>query len=282
MNYKKMFFPIGGGNELEERIYGALLVAKYFKINLEILKCGFKFNLNIYKNLSIPEELFNKIEEVVDKKHKDEDLEFKELFEKKVKEVDIKISENPLDSEASVYLKAKKGLRSNIIEQESKFCDLVVAAAPPLGVTTSTFETAVLKSGKSVLMIPRTMKIFSTKSVIIGWNNSAEASRALTTSIDILKEAQRVHIVSSEEYVRESNMINDLLNYLKSHNIVATYEIVKTTRIPGQALLNAALDGNFDLIVAGAYGHRGLKEMMFGGGTRYLLENSTLPIFMSH
>lgn len=282
MNYKKMFFPIGGGDELEERIYGALLVAKYFNINLEILKCGPKHNLNMYKNLSIPEDLFNKIDEVIDKKHKDEDLEFKELFEKKVKELDIKISENPLDSEASVYLKIRKGLRSNIIEQESKFCDLVIAASPPLGVTTSTFETAVLKSGKSVLMIPRIMKTFSTKSVIIGWNNSPEASRALTASIDILKEAQRIHIISSEEYVGGSNIIRDLLTYLTSHNINATYEIVNTTRIPGQALLTAALDGNFDLIVAGAYGHRGLKEMMFGGATRYLLEKSTLPIFMSH
>jgi nucleotide-binding universal stress UspA family protein len=282
MNYKKMFFPIGGGDELEERIYGALLVAKYFNINLEILKCGPKYNLNMYKNLSIPEDLFNKIDEVVDKKHKDEDLEFKELFEKIVKEIDIKISNSPLPSEASAYLKTRKGLRSNIIEQESKFCDLVIAASPPLGVTTSTFETAVLKSGKSVLMIPRIMKTFSTKAVIIGWNNSPEASRALTSSIDILKEAERVHIVSSEEYVGGSNIIRDLLTYLKSHNIDATHEIVKTTRIPGQALLNAALDGNFDLIVAGAYGHRGLKEMMFGGATRYLLEKSTLPIFMSH
>jgi len=282
MNYKKMFFPIGGGEELEERIHGVLLVAKYFNTNLEVLKCELKSNLNMHKNLSIPEELFIKINEVINKQHEDENTQFKILFENKAEELGIKISKKNLPNEASTYLKSRKGLRSAIIEQESKFCDLVVASAPPLGVTTSTFETAVLKSGKSVLMIPRKMKTFSTKSVIIGWNNSPEASRALTTSIDILKEAQRVHIVSSEEYVGESDLINDLLDYLKSHNIDATYEIVKTTKIPGQALLNAALDGNFDLIVAGAYGHRGLKEMMFGGATRYLLEKSTLPVFMSH
>lgn len=282
MNYKKMFFPIGGGDELEERIYGALLVAKHFKVNLEILKCNFDSNFNMYKNLSIPEDLFNKIDEVMDKKHEDENAEFKSLFEEKVKEVDIKISETPLPSEASVYLKIRQGLRSSIIDQESKYCDLVIAAAPPLGISTYTFETSVLKSGKSVLMIPRIMKVFNTDSVIIGWNNSPEASRALTNSIDILKNAQRVHIVSSKEYITDSNVIENILKYLASHGINATYEIVETTRIPGQALLNAALDGNFDLIVAGAYGHKGLREMMFGGATRYLLEKSTLPIFMSH
>lgn len=277
-----MFFPIGGGDELEERIYGALLVAKHFKVNLEILKCNFDSNFNMYKNLSIPEDLFNKIDEVMDKKHEDENAEFKSLFEEKVKEVDIKISETPLPSEASVYLKIRQGLRSSIIDQESKYCDLVIAAAPPLGISTYTFETSVLKSGKSVLMIPRIMKVFNTDSVIIGWNNSPEASRALTNSIDILKNAQRVHIVSSKEYITDSNVIENILKYLASHGINATYEIVETTRIPGQALLNAALDGNFDLIVAGAYGHKGLREMMFGGATRYLLEKSTLPIFMSH
>lgn len=282
MNYKKMFFPIGGGEELEERIYGAFLVAKYFKTNLEVLKCGLKSNLNMYRNLSIPEELLNKIDEVVDSKYQEENSSFKTIFETISKKVDIEISEKPIENKASVYLKIEKGYRSEIIEQESKFCDLVIAAAPPLGVTTSTFETAVLKSGKSVIMIPRTMETFSTNSVIIGWNNSPEASRALTSSIEILKEAQRVHIVSSVEYMNDEKTIQNLKSYLLSHNIDASFEIVKTTKIPGQALLNAALDGNFDLIVAGAYGHRGLKEMMFGGATRYLLEKSTLPIFMSH
>ena len=282
MNYKKMFFPIGGGEELEERIYGALLVAKYFETNLEVLKCDLKSNLNIYKTLSIPEDLLNKIDQVVSSKYQEENSNFKIIFENLARKLDIEISEEVLENKASTYLKTRNGYRSEIIEQESKFCDLVVAAAPPLGVTTSTFETAVLKSGKSVIMIPRVMKTFSTKSVIIGWNNSTEASRALTSSIEILKEAQRVHIVSSVEYMSDPRTIKNLISYLSSHNIDTTFEIVKTTRIPGQALLNAALDGNFDLIVAGAYGHKGLKEMMFGGATRYLLEKSTLPVFMSH
>ncbi|WP_193315815.1 universal stress protein [Poseidonibacter ostreae] len=91
-----------------------------------------------------------------------------------------------------------------------------------------------------------------------------------------------MHIVSSIEYTKNNETIENLLSYLKLHQIEASYEIVKTTRIPGQALLNSALDGNFDMIVAGAYGHKGLKELMFGGATRYLLENSSIPVFMSH
>lgn len=274
MNHKKLFFPIGGGNELEERIYGALLIAKKFNIKLEVLKSGLKSNTSLYKSYAMPKELLNEIDSIIDTKYDNENKEFISLFNKVLEKVDL--------DDSLVHLKIKEGLRSSLVEQESKYCDLIIAAAPPSGVTTATFETAVLKSGKSVLMFPRIMRKFSMDSIIIGWNNSTEASRAVTSSIEFLKQAQKVHIVSSSEYTDDLEIMTNLIDYLKEHNINASYEIVKTTRIPGQALLNAALDGNFDLIVAGAYGHKGLKELMFGGATRYFLENSTLPVFMSH
>ncbi|RXI45008.1 universal stress protein [Malaciobacter mytili] len=281
-NYKKMFFPIGGGEELEERLYGAFLVAKYFNTNLEVLKCDFNTNKNMYKTLSLPKEVLHNIEEVIDANYEDENKKFLELVEKVAKEADVIIAKDPLKDKACITLSIKEGLRSRLVENESKYCDLVVAAAPPSGVTTATFETAILKSGKSVLMIPRIMRQFSLESIIIGWNNSPESSRAITSSIEILKKAQKVHIVSSKEYIDDKYSLQKLVNYLKMHDINASFEIVTTTRIPGQALLNAGLDGNFDLIIAGAYGHRGLKELMFGGATRYLLEHSTIPVFMSH
>lgn len=282
MNYKKLFFPIGGGEELEERLYAALLIAKTFNTELEILKCSLKTNISMYKNLAMPIDILNKVDEVVDNKYEDENTKFTLLFEKIAAEVNINISEKNSKEKAFAYIKIREGVRSSLIEQESKFCDLVLAASPPAGIATATFETAVLKSGKSVLMFPRIMRKFSLNSIIIGWNNSTEASRAVTSSIELLKKAQRVHIVSSPEYIEDSHIMQNLIDYLAQHNIEASYEIVKTTRVPGQALLNAALDGNFDMIVAGAYGHKGLKELMFGGATRYLLEKSTLPIFMSH
>jgi len=283
MNYKKLFFPIGGGDELEERIYGALLIAKHLKTSLEVLNCGHKTNISMYKNLALPSELMNKIDKVVDTKYADENESLNAMFNKLANELAVKVSTDTLDNEANVYLRLKEGFRSTLVEQESKFCDLVIAAAPPLGLATATFETVVLKSGKPILMFPRVLKKFNMDSVIIGWNNSPEASRAITSSIEILKNAQRVHIVSSLQYIDDKmENVKSLIEYLKKHDIDASYEIVKTTRIPGQALLNAALDGNFDLIVAGAYGHKGLKELMFGGATRYLLEKSTLPVFMSH
>ncbi len=280
--YKKMFFPIGGGDELEQRLYGAMLVAKYFKVNLEILKSQANPNSKISSSIQLPDYLQKEIEEVLKLQLDNEHNVFYDIFDKVTLEVDIKVSKEVLEDEASVYANTKDGLRSILVEQASKFCDLVIVSAPPAGISTATFESAVLRSGKSVLMIPRILRKFDTKNIIIGWNNSPEVSRSLTSSMGILKQAQRVHIVTSKEYSSDLSNMESLVSYLKCHNVDASYELVKTTRIPGQALLNASLDGNFDLIVAGAYGHKGLRELMFGGATRYLLENSTLPVFMSH
>ena len=274
MIYKKLFFPVGGGEELEERLYGAFIIAKHFGVELEVLQSRLKSTIEMTDSMMLPKDIQNSIDEVLENQYKEKDEEFIKLFQKVIDEVDI--------DENLVNLKIKEGIRSSLIEQDSKFCDLVIAAAPPSGIATATFETAVLKSGKSVLMFPRVMKKLSFDSVIIGWNNSPEVSRALTSSIEILKLAKRVKIISSIEYVKDKSQLEEIVSYLKLHDINASYEIVKTTRTPGQRLLTTALEGNFDLIVAGAYGHKGLKELMFGGTTRYLLENSTLPVFLSH
>lgn len=282
MSYKKMFFPVGGGEELKSRLYGACLVAKYFDSNLEILKSGRNSNIDLYQNLEIPKQITSEIDKLFDMKYQEENINFKEILKKVSDLADISYSDKISQQKSKVTLKIRKGNRSEMVEQESKFCDIVIAAAPPSGIATSTFETAVMKSGKAVIMIPRVMEKFSAKSVLIGWNNSPEVSRALTSSIDILKKAERVHIISSKDYAKNIEIMENLISYLNEHKIEATYEIVETTNIPGEALLNCALDGNFDLIVAGAYGYKGLRELMFGGATKYLLKNSTLPVFMSY
>jgi nucleotide-binding universal stress UspA family protein len=58
--------------------------------------------------------------------------------------------------------------------------------------------------------------------------------------------------------------------------------LIKTTFIPGEALLNSAKAGDYDLIVAGAYGRKGLKGMMLGGSATYLLEHTSIPTLVSH
>ncbi|ADG92696.1 UspA domain protein [Arcobacter nitrofigilis DSM 7299] len=276
MVYKKIFFPIGGGDELEERLYGAFLIAKYFNVNLEVLQSYFQTSKGIADEFIFPKEIHDSIDDILKNKLENEKKEFLALVEKVKNDLSIKEDEN-----LKISIKLKEGIRSSMIELYSKISDLVIVANPPSGIPTATFEAIVQKTGKSVIMFPRIMRKFSVDSILVGWNNSPEASRALTSSIELLKVAKRVEIIIAKEYIKYDSLLDDMLEYLKMHGIIATIKIVNTTMIPGETLLSHATNGSFDLIVAGASSHKGFRELMLGGTTRYLLENANIPIFLS-
>lgn len=155
MVYKKIFFPIGGGEELEERLYGAFLIAKHFNTNLEVLQSYFETTGGIGDAAIFPPEIHNSLKEVLKNKLNAEKEEFIKLVEK-VKN-DIGIIE---DESLKVDIKIKEGIRSSMIELYSKISDLVIVANPPSGIPTATFETIVQKTGKSAIMFPRVMRKF--------------------------------------------------------------------------------------------------------------------------
>jgi nucleotide-binding universal stress UspA family protein len=278
MLYKKFFMPIGGGDELKERVYGALLVAKHFNVHLEILHSM----PGIHQERELPHHIVEELEKIALENREKEAIFFNNLLKEITKEIDVEIHHDTMPDKATVHTLIQVGNRSTMVEKESKFCDLVVAAAPPHGETTATFEAAVMHSGKPVIVIPRIMKKFDTQNIIIAWNNSEEIARAITQSMHILKNAKKVHLVSTIEYSNNGEDLDLIEEYLEYHNINVTKQLIKTKLHPGQALLETAQEGKFDMIVAGAYNHKGLREIVFGGTTKYLLKNSDIPVFMSH
>ncbi|WP_428026635.1 universal stress protein [Arcobacter sp.] len=282
MEYKRIFFPLGGGGELRNRIHGALLIGKYFNSHLEIFKSLAKPSKIMKFDDNLPEEVLKELNAMAKDRLTEEVTLHETIFKEEVKKVGTTVSSKSKKGIATATVVTGDGFRSKLIEEESKYCDLVIVSNPHESRITATFETAVTKSGKPALMFPRKMTKFSTEKILIGWNNSPEASRAVTEAIPLLKKAKKVHIISSKEYGEDLNQVAKLQSYLEEHDIETSFEIIKTTKTPGQALLNYAKEGKFDLIVAGAFGHRGLKELMFGGTTKYMLKNSDIPIFMAH
>ncbi len=282
MTYKKLFFPIGGGEELRERIHGALIIGKYFNAHLEIFKAQAKPSQIMHIDESLPDTILRELNAIA-QHNQEKDLHKHEIiFEEELNKVGNINSKKAIKDKPSASIITGDGYRSKLIEQESKYCDLVIVSSPHNGRLTATFETTVIKSGKPALMFPREMTSFSTNNILIAWNNSPEASRALTEAIPLMKEAKKVQIITSKEYSPTEKNIKKLQEYLEIHDISTTYEIVKTTKTPGEALLKYAQKGNYDLIIAGAFGQKGLRELMLGGTTKYILENSNIPIFMAH
>jgi len=147
-------------------------------------------------------------------------------------------------------------------------------------------EELALGVGRPVLVVPR-YGTFETvgQRVLIAWNGSREATRAVNDAIPILKMATKVTVLSVDPEGEPDRRLPgaDLALHLARHGIAAEAESTQALDIGvGDVLLSRAADLGADLIVMGAYGHSRLREMMLGGATRHLLQHMTVPVLMSH
>ena len=278
MNIKKIFCPLIRTDEIESDIYGGLLIAKKFEAHIDFLSSQMDFESILDMTIS-RSNMFESLKGAFATELNEQKNKNYQIFKRVCDELGVSIGN--IAGVASANFETQNGIRSRVYEYEAKFCDLVVTACPIKGEATSTFDAAVINSGKSAIIMPNSMKKFSMDNILIGWNGTTSISRSLTNSISILKKAKNIHIIVTKKY---DNSVLDiktrLLNYLEYHGINATFEVVTTTNIPGEALLENTLKGNFDMVIASSYGENGVKEIFLGGSTKYFLENTPVPVFM--
>jgi nucleotide-binding universal stress UspA family protein len=156
------------------------------------------------------------------------------------------------------------------------------------GVEADLAERVVMQAGRPVLLMPaidKTGKATQLKldDVVIAWDGGREASRAAFDALPFLKLAKKVWIFGVDEAKRGFEPEADIANALARHKIKAEITHVSSDGMnTGETLFRAAKDQGAGLLVMGAYGHSRLSEFVFGGATRHVLRNLTMPVLMSH
>ena len=149
-------------------------------------------------------------------------------------------------------------------------------------------ESSFLASGRPALIIPYTgYRKMPPQHVICAWDGSREATRAINDAIPILENAESIVLVvvdadSLGDDVGEAPGA-DIATHLARHNIsVEVKQITSGSVSIGDALLTDATDSAADLIVMGGYSHSRIRETIFGGTTRHILDCMTVPVLISH
>ena len=143
-----------------------------------------------------------------------------------------------------------------------------------------------LAAGRPVLVVPYAGSFANVGGrVLVAWNASREAARALTDAIPLLREAATVRVISINPRGDRHGDIPgaDIGLYLARHGV--RVEVTKDDAVAidiGNELLSRASDFEADLIVMGAYGHSRLKELVMGGATRTIIDSMTVPVLLSH
>lgn len=167
--------------------------------------------------------------------------------------------------------------------------DLVVVGHPaPGGLPPPwTPERMLLSSGVPHLIVPQDWRDGPVATnVLLAWNASREARRAVTDSMPILAEAASVAVVVVDA---EKNQMHgheagaNMAHFLSRHGVTARVEQLQSRGAQvADVIRRYAADDKSDLIVLGAYSHSARRELLFGGVTRSLLANVTIPTLISH
>lgn len=140
---------------------------------------------------------------------------------------------------------------------------------------------ALLDTGKPVIVLPQAPVTSLGKRVVIAWNQSIEAARAVTAAMPILQQAEAVEIVTSGAESRTGPKAAALVNYLKYWNVKASRTRTKG-RDAAAEILEAFRSTESDLIVMGAYSRGRFRQKVFGGVTEDILFRSGEPVFSLH
>jgi nucleotide-binding universal stress UspA family protein len=113
---------------------------------------------------------------------------------------------------------------------------------------------------------------------MVAWDGSNASDAALRAAIPLLRLAEKAVIVTVGEIVRDPS---DAASYCARHGVRAEVRAAPETEPVSEILLDRATIFRANYIVMGAFNHSPLREAMFGGVTRRMLERSPVPLLIA-
>ena len=177
------------------------------------------------------------------------------------------------------------------VAARSRFSDLVTLPQPygeGRGAELEAVTEAALFEGRTPVLVASAGQAPAPvpKRIMLGWNESPESLSAARAALPLLRAADVVHIVIIDPPSHGPNRSDPgglLAQYLSRHSIKTEIDVLsKTLPRVSDVLLRHVTDMDADIVVMGAYGHSRFREAIFGGATRYMLEQATVPVFMAH
>ena len=193
-----------------------------------------------------------------------------------------------------------RGTVATLAARFARYADLTLVTPKAAGyesLQSWVTDGALFGSGRPILMLPAASSepaaaagragFPAAKRVMICWDASVEASKAVRDAITLMKEADEVHAVlvdpvpSFDGHGPEPGA--DLGAYLGRHGIDAViHRLPREGKETGAMLRRTAVDLGADLMVMGGFGHSRLRERIFGGTTTSMMKDIIVPVLMAH
>jgi nucleotide-binding universal stress UspA family protein len=193
------------------------------------------------------------------------------------------------ESTSQVFDIEEAGLRDEVLALSKTLnilADIIAVAQPDIdrNLGANTLKAALFNTGRPVLMCPEAKKPIPEilgKNITIAWDGSREASRAVTSCLQLLVAAKSVSVLTVKSKP-VSVKPDELQDYLSAHGIAADVVEIETKLQTAQALLDKSAALGADLMVLGAYSKHHDLERFWGGTTQYIVDRATIPVIMTN
>lgn len=211
----------------------------------------------------------------------------KALFEEYVRTRNITVCETrpPRHDELTISWNETPGKQADIVGVWGRLSSVIAVAQPDndTNLGQNTLESALLNTGRPVLLCPDKPVADIGRNVAIAWNGSAESSRAIAACGSVIAHAAKVTVLASEDADNMELSAEDLILHLLDHDIQSSVMSVNSKESNlGEGLLKAAKTSGADVIVMGAYGRSRGRAMVLGGVTQWIIDHADMPVLLVH
>lgn len=274
MSYKTIAVQVEPGERGQRALAVALQLAQGQDAHLIGVAAKQPIYIPTYAAAQVPPELFESFQQEQDKALADAKAAF-----------DKTVAASGRTDRAEYRL--MQGDLLDVMEAAARLADIIVVSQWNPGIDPATDEplvdSLVIHAGRPVLVVPYIGAPASIgRRVLVAWNNSREAARAVRDALPFLTGAAKVSVVTADAEADEVPGA-DIARYLAEHGVKAEITRTRSGDLDvGPALLSMAADGGYDLLVMGAYGKSRVREMVLGGASNHIIRHMTLPVVMSH
>jgi len=186
----------------------------------------------------------------------------------------------------TILEKAPTSAVQDLLVDYARLRDLTIVSVP-VGNDQWYAEAVIFGSGRPTLILPESPRPrpFELGTVVVAWDFSRAAARAVADALPLLEKAKKVRIVTvtNEKAFDTKHSAEELAKNLSRHGIdVVLDKVDARDKAIGEVLEAYVAAQRADVLVMGAYGHARWREFILGGATRNLLSKPPLPILFSH
>jgi nucleotide-binding universal stress UspA family protein len=164
----------------------------------------------------------------------------------------------------------------------------IIPLAGPYDGQVEVVESVIFNSGRPVVVFragEASLSPLTPAKVVVAWDGSPCAARAMADALPILKLASHVRLLTilNEKPAAVAGLCADVVRHLAAHGVSAEVDEVDAAGRPIGHVLDIYIAAQQpDLLVMGAYGHSRLREFILGGATEHMLHAPKTPLFLSH